>query len=354
MAAPKSAGSSSQRVALFDNARFIVMALVVVAHMITTTRMDSTFAYAVYAYIYLFHMPAMILLSGYFSKPELNANAVQSTLKLLVTWVTFEVIWVFYRLLIDGNAIGPAWLVVPSWTLWFLVTLITMRILLPYIARLRHPLVVSIALALLSGMLPALGAEFSAMRTLAFMPFFVAGWLAKERGWLAHPRFVNPSAATRWGAVAVLAAIASFFVFVPNLREVFRLDRWLTWRDDFFTLLPFDGWQVFVVGVGLRAVLITIAFVMTFAVLLLIPRGNSVLTVWGTRTLYLYLLHGFVVYALRYYGVIDVIGTWGILGTFVLITMGVALSALLSMAWVQRLTRPVIEPNISWMLTRAS
>ena len=58
-----------------------------------------------------------------------------------------------------------------------------MRILLPYIARLRHPLVFSILVALTAGLSPAIGVEFSASRTLCFLPFFVAAWLAKDRGW---------------------------------------------------------------------------------------------------------------------------------------------------------------------------
>lgn len=340
------------RIALWDNARFLIMALVVIAHMITTTRMDSSFGYAVYAYIYLFHMPAMILLSGFFSKAELNVNGVKATVGLLVTWVTFEVIWVFYRLLIDGQALSWSFLVVPAWTLWFLVTLITMRILLPFIAVLKHPLVVSIAIALLAGLTPSIGREFSAMRTLSFLPFFVFGWLARERGWLTGERFLQPSRLLKTGAWALLAVIAAVFVFIPDVRHVFRIDVWVTWRDDYATLLDFGGWAEPLTGIGIRAGFIAIAFIMTLAVLVIIPRRTSFITVWGTRTLYLYLLHGFVVYALRHYGVIDVIGTFGAAGTLLLIAMGAALSALLSMAWVQKLTRPIIEPNIEWMFRK--
>ena len=340
------------RIALWDNARFIIMALVVIAHMITTTRMDSSFAYAVYAYIYLFHMPAMILLSGFFSKAELTLNGVKATVGLLVTWVTFEVIWVFYRLLIDGQALSWSFLVVPAWTLWFLVTLITMRILLPFIAVLKHPLVVSIAIALLAGLTPSIGREFSAMRTLSFLPFFVFGWLARERGWLTGERFLKPSRLLKAGAWVLLGAIAAVFVFIPDVRHIFRIDVWVTWRDDYASLLDLGGWFDPVAGIGIRAAFIAIASIMTLAVLVIIPRRTSFITVWGTRTLYLYLLHGFVVYALRHYGVIDVIGTFGVAGTLLLIAMGAALSALLSMAWVQKLTRPIIEPNIEWMFRK--
>lgn len=340
------------RIALWDNARFILMALVVIGHMLTTTRMDSSFAYALYAYIYLFHMPAMILLSGYFSKAELNLSGVKATLGLVATWVTFEVIWIFYRWAIDGDGWRDSFLIVPSWTLWFLVTLITLRIILPFIAALKHPLIVSIAIALIAGLSSSIGAEFSAMRTLAFLPFFVFGYLARTHGWLAGHRFLHPSAALKTGAWFVLAAIAAVFVAIPNLRALFRVDVWVTWRDSYWDLLDFGAVSTAFAGLGMRAFFIALAFVMTFAVLVLIPRKTSVLTVWGTRTLYLYLLHGFVVYALRHYGVIDFIGTFGFVGTLILIAMGTALSMLLSMAWVQKITRPIIEPNINWMFAR--
>lgn len=340
------------RIALWDNARFLIMATVVIGHMLTTTRTDSALAFGLYAYIYLFHMPAMILLSGYFSKAELSLNGIKSTLALLTTWVTFEVIWIFYRWAIDGRAFNDAFLIVPSWTLWFLVTLITMRIILPFIAALKHPLVVSIAIALIAGLSPLVGTEFSAMRTLSLLPFFVFGWLAKERGWLAGAWFTTPSRRLKAGAWALLGAIALVFVALPNLRDTFRVDRWLTWRDDYWSLISTDGAGAVFAGLGMRGGFLLVAFVMTVAVLILVSRSTSVLTVWGTRTLYVYLLHGFVVYALRHYGVIDAIGALGTLGTLILIGMGAALSMLLSMRWVQRLTRPIIEPNIDWMLAR--
>lgn len=340
------------RIALWDNGRFLLMTLVVVAHMITTTRTDSALAFGIYAYIYLFHMPAMILLSGYFSKAEFKLSAVKSTIGLIVTWIIFEVIWVFYRLLIDGNAINDSFLIVPSWTLWFLVTLVTMRILLPFVAVLKHPLVFSLVIALIAGLSPVVGTQFSASRTLSFLPFFVFGWLARERGWLAGHHFLHPRGWLKAAAWGVLGAIALVFVAIPDLRKVFRVDVWLTWRDDYFTLLDLGPLFTPLVGLGMRAFFIGIAFVMTIAVLVIVPRKTSVITLWGTRTLYVYLLHGFIVYALRHYGVIDVIGTFGWLGTLLLIAMGTALSMLLSMTWVQKLTRPIIEPKIDWMFAK--
>ena len=51
----------------FDNLRFILILLVVVAHMISPLS-KIHFITVLYRYIYFFHMPGMIFISGYFSK----------------------------------------------------------------------------------------------------------------------------------------------------------------------------------------------------------------------------------------------------------------------------------------------
>ena len=56
-----------------------IVALVVIGHTMTTARTGSALGYAIYSYIYLFHMPAMIALSGLFSKPEATPKAVLAT-----------------------------------------------------------------------------------------------------------------------------------------------------------------------------------------------------------------------------------------------------------------------------------
>ncbi|WP_395966755.1 acyltransferase family protein, partial [Brevundimonas diminuta] len=62
--------AAKPRIAVWDNARFLLIVLVVIGHAISTVRTDSQLGFALYAYIYLFHMPAMILLSGMFSRPD--------------------------------------------------------------------------------------------------------------------------------------------------------------------------------------------------------------------------------------------------------------------------------------------
>ncbi|MFA7498588.1 MAG: acyltransferase family protein [Leucobacter sp.] len=349
------------RVALWDNARFVLIALVVIGHVISTVRTDTALGFGLYAYIYLFHMPAMIMLSGLFSRAETSPKAVRSTVQLLLTWLVWEALWAVIRFFAEGKLPGSGFLINPAWTLWFLVSLVTMRILLPYLARMRHPLLVSIVLALAGGLSPVIGTEFSAARTLVFLPFFVAGWLIRDRGWLDGAWFTRPSRRFRAAAWGVLVAIALAFAAAPRLQEVWRIDRWLTWRDDYFRVFeraPIGDWHpeswgaVAAGGIAVSAVLLGLAALMTFAVLVVVPRGRGAATVWGSRTLYVYLLHGPIVYFLRSSGTIEVISDWGPLGLPTLIILGLVITVILSTAPVARVFRPIIEPRTDWLFTR--
>lgn len=346
-AAPHRAPGGKVRIALWDNSQFILMLLVVIGHTLSTVRTESGLAFAIYAYIYLFHMPAMLLTSGFFAKAQVNPKAARSALGLIATWLVFEGIWALLRYLTIGKTLSDHFLVAPAWSLWFLVTLATMKILLPYIARLRAPLTVSVILALAAGLSPAIGVDFSASRTLCFLPFFVAGWLVKKRGWLDGDWFRHPGPLLRAAAAGVLLSVAAAFVIFPGLLGDIRIDRWLTWRDDYTTLLNLDGWAEPVTGMLIRAGLLLVAAVMTFALLILVPRGQSRISVWGTRTLYVYLLHGFFIFALRTTGAIDRLDDLGIGGTVALIALAAAITVLLSSAPVARLTRRLVEPRFT-------
>lgn len=67
---------------------------------------------------------------------------------------------------------------------------------------------------------------------------------------------------------------------------------------------------------------------------------------WGTRTLYVYLLHGLIVQLLRGTGVVDWFGEFGSAGVLMLIGLGIAVTLVLSMSWVTKVFWPVIEPKL--------
>lgn len=349
------------RIALWDNARFLLIVLVVIGHLIGTARDDGAAVYGVYAGIYLFHMPAMILLSGVFAKPEVNTKAVISTTQLLATWLVWEGIWFVLNLFGDGEGPGQGLLISQAWTLWFLVSLATMRIIFPYIARLRYPLTTSVVIALLAGVSPTIGAEFSASRTLCLLPFFVLGWQLRERGWSEQPWLARPTMRVRAIAWAGIAAVVVAFFALPDLRNQWDVRAWTLWKDHYgelfataapFGFVPEDLGTMIASGMAIRLALLTIAAGLTLALLIVTPRGTSRMTAWGAQTLTVYLLHAPVVWALRKFGVVDALGEWGIWGLAILIAISVVIAIVFSTRTIARLFGPITTPRIDWLFTR--
>lgn len=61
-------GAKKQRDALFDNAKFLAIVLVATAHAWEPLMDGSRTTRALYMFVYTFHMPAFIVISGYFSR----------------------------------------------------------------------------------------------------------------------------------------------------------------------------------------------------------------------------------------------------------------------------------------------
>ena len=61
----KNAKPDKRRDAFFDNAKFLAIVLVAMGHSWEPLKGDSRILEGVYTVVYIFHMPALIILSGY-------------------------------------------------------------------------------------------------------------------------------------------------------------------------------------------------------------------------------------------------------------------------------------------------
>ena len=334
------------RVPLWDNARFVVIALVVVGHGVQRQTADSDAAYAIYLAIYSFHMPLMLLLAGWFSRAQLDGERMRRIVgDLIVPYLVFQTIWSLVQWAVEGNR--PFDYSAPKWTLWFLVALAIMRLLLPFLALLRPwvlwPLAVAVAIAV--GYWPGVDSTFALSRTLGMLPFFLLGWqLARtplSAWWLAaEPRTTVPA---RVAATLVVAgALAAGLAFADAFRGM-GLQRWF-FLDDPYRALDAPGWWAGLVRLGLMAV----TLVVCAAVMALVPRRETWFTAFGQATMYVYLLHSFVLYPLRESGVLRGAGSEP-LWVAAVVVGALLLAVVLSTRPVQRLFRPLVQPRSSWI-----
>ena len=174
-----------RRVPFWDNARFVCIVLVVMGHASQRLTYDSDIALALYLAIYAFHMPAFAIISGYFSRAGTPSRRQMARVitDILVPYVIFEGLWVLTKWIVEGQA-EPN-LTQPSWTLWFLLALGIFRLVLPYLALLRWPLLWTVVISLGVGYVTNVGSTFSLARTLGLLPFFTLGW------WLSEHKVVD-------------------------------------------------------------------------------------------------------------------------------------------------------------------
>ncbi|APC36959.1 acyltransferase [Nocardiopsis dassonvillei] len=318
-----------------DNAKFLLITLVVVGHAIEPL-LDQGAARALYYWIYFFHMPAFILVSGYLARSFDGSPARVEKLVLSVA-VPYLVFWGIHKGIytVEGGEL-PETLspLEPTWTLWFLIALFVWRLSVPVWQRLKYPVLIAVLISLFAASVE-LGTTMSLGRVLSFLPFFVLGLCLRREHFALLAR-------TRVRVVA-LVFLASTVVLAVPLAE--RLDKdWLYWVHSLTDraidpLLP---------SVLIRLGLMGLALLMTAAFLALVPRRRTWFTDAGRHTMYVFLWHSVVFILLKaspWYDSID-----GEKGLVVTVLIGLALVPLLSSSWVRRSTHWVVEPKAGRLL----
>ncbi|MCU1584616.1 MAG: fucose 4-O-acetylase [Microbacteriaceae bacterium] len=333
----------SQRIPLWDNARFLCVALVVIDHAVLPLTANNDHAFVVYLFIHGFHIPAFAMISGYFSKasPSSAWRMKKILTDILLPYVIMQTIWTIVQYLADGSA--SANLTAPHWTLWFLLALGIFRLILPYLVLLRWPLVWSILFSIGVGYLSNVGATFSLARAIGLLPFFLLGWQFRQWKLVEKWGVIERQAwLVRVIAVAIFVAWGcSIAFFIPFWRSLSV--HWFLYDDSYTSLGQDDWWAGFVrLGfLGLSAVLSAAFFV-------LVPRSPTWITDFGQATMYIYLLHSFVLYPLLKSGILKQTPSpdWLLLA---LVLAGIAISIALASPFVRKVFRPLIEPKPKWL-----
>jgi fucose 4-O-acetylase-like acetyltransferase len=268
-----------------DNVKGTLIILVVVGHAIeplTAAKLSSD----VYFFIYLFHMPAFVLLCGYFSRRwAMDVRHLHGLLTdLLVPYVIFgtftnvETAWLENK----WTAAQLFSLLDPPVVMWFLLALLVWRVSSPLWRLLKAPvaMVVAVCVSVAFPFDQHLSSTLSADRIVSLMPFFVAGLLMTP-GFLSFLR--RP-----WFRAAGVMVLASVFVVTAWRPAVFH-EMILGW---FGAYAPTQAWSVDVMA---RLTHLGVSFASAVAVIAVVPRRRHWLTTIGRNSLTVYLCHYLVV-----------------------------------------------------------
>ena len=168
-----------------DSVKFWLIVLVIMGHVLMANGFSNIEACDVLKkWIYMFHMPLFVFLSGYFSKKKDKSLFIAGMWKIVEPLLLIQVIIIMSQLIIKGSV---SWTTVltPWFALWYLLSLFYWRLLLQVIPnkileKTKLILFCSLFVSIISGFLP-FDRLLSIQRTLSFMPFFFLGYCLKDR-----------------------------------------------------------------------------------------------------------------------------------------------------------------------------
>lgn len=284
-------GRTEGRRAVFDNLRAFALILVVFGHFLET--FSSPLQRYFYSLIYLFHIPLLVFISGYFSK----FNIRKIIKKLLFPFLIFQILYLAFDFFLYRKNFFSYYLFTPYWLLWYLISLITWRLSVFLLEKIKKKplqsliILVAVLIGLGSCFLPFHTRKFAIGRTLFFFPFFIAGYYSRNFNW-----------EKAWGNVKirnffiVLGISLSFFIIIGLA---------------FFKNIPnrllygADGNEKTLNVFFLRGYIYLIASILLATNFLIIPRKRiPFFENISKYSLQIYLLHGFLVVLLKRFSVI--------------------------------------------------
>ncbi len=312
----------------FDNAKMLLVTMVVVGHAWTLFP-DTPGASPVYHFLYVWHVPAFVVVTGYLSRSFTftRPNLRKLLTTVVVPYFVVETLLALFRTVVGGEHMSTLY-IEPHWPMWYLAVLFLWRLVTPVLTRVRFPLALAVAVSLVGGVVTT--GVLDIPRFLGLMPFFVLGMTMTREQFdvLARPR-------ARVAAAALL--VAGFVAAVP-LSGVVSTE-WLYWRTGYA-----DLGVTFVEGVAGRAVLMVVAAALALSVLALIPRSHRWFTPLGAASLVVYLFHGFFVKTALYAGVPDLVDRDPVTAFLLVSGAAVGVALLLAATPVARRLNALIDP----------
>lgn len=287
----------SERDAFWDNAKFLLIVLVVAGHFLEPFR-DPDYFWPRYLFtvIYTFHMPAFIFISGLFSKSVISGKRfrLERVITFLILYVSYKIIGALLSHFLWQSSIsidffyegGLAWYLL-AMAAWFMLT---------YLVKDIRPVItvlISITLAFLVGFSTGPEDVLAYFRVINYWPFFLLGfYLNREK----TRQFLSQ----KWLRIlGIVGLIAFLFLTRRYIDDYWTYIRLFTGRNSYMAIA--DLWDGF--HVWYRLLYYPFVIAIGICVLSIVPRRRAgFLTNCGSRTLPVYYLHIFVKEIFTWFG----------------------------------------------------
>ncbi len=304
-----------QRIYRYDNIKAFLIFLVVLGHMTTDYVSDSHLVRWTTLWIYTFHMPAFIFLSGLVHKHYITEERASLGIKgeTRMRWDKFlgfflsgyglKIFLQFTRTLMGQHPLWH-WIEEPGIP-WYLFVMAEYELLFYLMRRIDAKvkpwmmITGAFALSAVIGYFPSVGDAFCLSRMINFLPIYMIGYyldMKKVNEFLSGRSWLK---ITGWiGIVISLAVCAMGDWGMYSWRKWFTGRRSYEFLNHFFSYAYDNGWWI-------RLAVWAVAIAITLCIISVIPdKDFGFVTTVGSRTLNVYFWHRPLCYLFRNWAVL--------------------------------------------------
>ena len=255
-----------------DNAKFLLILLVVVGHFIEGFINKDDVIREIYCFIYLFHMPLFIFITGFFSKN------VKNTRSRIISFLLLFLIMQSIELIITKRKFT---IVDPCFGIWYLQALVVYNLIICIIDKFKPiiALIICVIIGLIIGFDNYATTIGSLSRIFVMLPFFVLGYFVKEE-------YINKLKNKK---IILISFIFLFLLTIsmPAITSNIKMLPELLWAK-----VPYQKMNMEKIGVIYRSIWYIISAITSLAILSIIPKKKiKGISKFGTRTLQVYCIH---------------------------------------------------------------
>ncbi len=277
-----------KRDAFWDSLKIVLIFFVVYGHMIETYAPNNSFNRAMYNFIYTFHMPFFMYISGLFSQINDRAKYRRGILMILETFIVFQLIKCLKPIFLEGSFHLDYHLLYPKGTLWYLAYLIVYRLFIYFMPKHSldsYPKIIlctSFVVGILWGFIPNSNFE----RLLSFFPFFLLGYYSAR---------INIKESIKKVPLAIaFVGILSFFIIIYCTIN-FHIGYIIYYLDSYYLTDRVIAPEV----LCMMRIIAYIAAVIISIFIMRIIQHRIIFSEYGSKTLFIYMYHTFIVLSLR-------------------------------------------------------
>lgn len=311
----------SKRIYYFDNLKFLLITLVVIGHFLSNMYSFSYNFKGIYTFIYTFHMPLFIFITGYFSKSFIKNDKIKigKVISYFILYLMLKSFFYLFDIFILKDyyeinylkASGLPWYILAT-CFYYLSTIVLRK------TKFKYSITISVICALLIGYSNI--QDFLALsRVIVFFPFFIMGYyIDKEKiNKLLNSKFI-------FRIIGFIILISFFIICMNKNINMWQFKKLVTGRNYYSIFLDNNYGFIY------RFVYYIVVTIIGTSFMLIVPRCKLFFSKFGKTTIQVYSLHLPIINLITKYGFFDFFKTQPFIMKFIPFIIAIILTFILS------------------------